>query len=108
MLNNSSNPRTHKINLKKMVLKLVKAGKVEETICKLTKLKENYPFASRQINVLIKYLQNNKESIMTWQDPNYCGSYTETFVQQLVKSYFGNTGRCFSKDTFIKMLQTRC
>ena len=107
MLNNSSNRHAHKINLKKPIRKLVEAGKVDEAICKLAKLKENYPFASRQIGALIKYLQNNKESIMTWQDPNYCGSYTETFVQQLVKSYFGNTGRCFSKDTFIKMLHTR-
>ncbi|MBO7084782.1 hypothetical protein J6W20_02525 [bacterium] len=94
--------------MKKQILELVLTGKIDEAIFKLTNLKEKYPFAVRQINALIRYLNHNKESIMTWQDPNYYGSFTETYCQQLVKSYFGNVGRCFSKITFIKMLQANC
>ena len=108
VLNNSSNKHSYKINLKGQILELVLAGKIDEAICKLTNLKEKYPFAVHQINGLIRYLDHNKESIMTWQDPNYYGSFTETYCQQLVKSYFGNVGRCFSKITFIKMLQANC
>ena len=108
LLNNSANKHSYKINLKNQILELVLAGKIDEAICKLTSLKEKYPFCVHQINGLIKYLNHNKESIMTWQDPNYYGSFTETYCQQLVKSYFGNLGRCFSKITFIKMLQANC
>ena len=108
LLNNSANKHSHKINLKKQILELVLAGKIDEAICKLTNLKEKYPFSVHQINALIRYLSHNKESIMTWQDPNYYGSFTETYCQELVKSYFGNVGRCFSKITFIKMLQANC
>ena len=108
LLNESANEHSYKINLKKQILELVLAGKIDEAICKLTNLKEKYPFAVHQINALIRYLNHNKESIMTWQDPNYYGSFTETYCQQLVKSYFGNVGRCFSKITFIKMLQANC
>ena len=108
LLNDSANKHSKKINLKKQILELVLAGKIDAAICKLTNLKEKYPFAVHQINALIRYLNHNKESIMTWQDPNYYGSFTETYCQQLVKSYFGNVGRCFSKITFIKMLQANC
>ncbi|MBQ3621777.1 hypothetical protein II941_03220 [bacterium] len=71
-------------------------------------IKKKYPFSVHQINGLIRYLNHNKESIVTWQDPNYYGSFTETYCQQLVKSYFGNVRRCFCKITFIKMLQANC
>ena len=108
LLNDSANKDSYKINLKKQILELVLAGKIDEAICMLTNLKEKYPFAVHQINGLIRYLSHNKESIMTWQDPNYHGSFTETYCQQLVKSYFGHVGRCFSKITFIKMLQANC
>ena len=108
LLNNSANKHSYKINLKKQILELVFTGKIDEAISKLTNLKKKYPFSVHKINGLIKYLNNNKESIMTWQDSNYYGSFTETFCQQLVKSYFGNVGRCFSKITFIKMLQANC
>ncbi|MBQ3621241.1 hypothetical protein II941_00190 [bacterium] len=51
--------------MKKQILELVLAGKIDEAICKLTNLKEKYPFSVHQINALIRYLSHNKESIMT-------------------------------------------
>ena len=58
--------------------------------------------------IIYSYLNNNKKSIEIWNHPMYTGTYTETYVQQLVKSYFGNVGRCYSIEVFTKILRNNC
>ena len=53
----------------------------------------NFDIHSSDLNKLINYMKNNLEAIEFWSDPVYCGTFTETFVQQLVKSYFVNAGK---------------
>ena len=67
-----------------------------------------YQFKENEINGLIFYLRRNKEAIKIWKQPYYLGTFTETYVQQLVKSYYGNFGKCYSLETFISLLKTNC
>ena len=53
-------------------------------------------------------MQHNLEAIEFWSDPVYCGTFTETFVQQLVKSYFGNVGKWYSLNSFMNILHANC
>lgn len=108
MLNDQNEKFSSKINLRKEILELVKNYEVDSAILRLNEIKKNSFTQCYSLNSLIKYLQNNKTSIETWKNVNYTGTYTETYVQQLVKSYFGNVGRCFSKDIFTKMLAANC
>ena len=39
---------------------------------------------------------------------HYLGTFAETYVQQLVKSYFSNFRKCYSLETFINLLKTNC
>ena len=108
MLNDSTKLNCEKRSLCKPIIKLVKETKIEEALELLGDIKKNCKSQCYQLNSLVKYLRNNIQSIKTWNNLNYKGTYTETYVQQLVKSYFGNLGRCYSKDNFIKMLKSNC
>ena len=108
MLNDQSEKCSSRINLGKEILELVKNDKLDLALLRLNEIKKNSFIQCYSLNSLIKYLKNNKTSIETWKNMNYTGTYTETYVQQLVKSYFGNIGRCFSKDIFTKMLAANC
>ena len=72
---------------------MLEDGKIRQVIQKLINIKNNFDIHSSDLNKLINYMQRNLEAIEFWSDPFYCGTFTETFVQQLVKSYFGNVGK---------------
>lgn len=89
-------------------IQLLKEGKVDELNKQLVDFKNNYGINSKELNSSISYFKNNKNGIKIWNNPNYFGTYTETFVQQLVKKYFGDVGKCYSLNTFMNILKANC
>ena len=90
------------------ILDLVEQTKVDEAIKLLNEFKNEYSFKTKEMNNLILHLKTNKDAIEIWKDPAYYGTFTETHVQQLVKSYYGNFGKCYSLETFINLLNANC
>lgn len=90
------------------IIDLIEAGKIATAIKSLIDLKKNYDIHSRDLNSLIRYIQGNKKAIEIWQDKVYFGTFTETFVKQLVKSYFGNIGKWYSLQNFMHILSANC
>ena len=90
------------------IIELIKLSKVDEAINLLIEFMNIYQFKANEINGLIFYLRRNKDAIEIWKQPYYFGTFTETYVQQLVKSYYGNFGKCYSLETFINLLRTNC
>ena len=68
----------------------------------------NFDIHSSDLNKLINYIENNLEAIEFLSDPVYCGTFTETFAQQLVKSYFGNVGKWYWLNNFMNILRANC
>ena len=90
------------------IIELIKLSKVDEAINLLIEFMNIYQFKANEIKGLIFYLRRNKDAIEIWKQPYYFGTFTETYVQQLVKSYYGNFGKCYSLETFINLLKTNC
>ena len=91
------------------IIKLIKESKIPQAIALLTEFKNKFDFfKTKDINNLILYLKRNKSAIEIWNNKNYFGTYTETYVQQLVKSYFGNYGKCYSLNNFMNLLSANC
>ena len=95
-------------NLAEEIIQLIRDKKVMEAFNLLLQIKTVCGNNYKELNDLINYFKRNLKSIAIWSNPIYYGTFTETFVQQLVKSYFGNVGRCFSVDIFMKMLSANC
>ena len=100
--------RQIKTKYRNEIVKLIKETKIDEAILMLSEFKYKFNFKVKEINGLILYLKRNKRAIEIWSNANYFGTYTETFVQQLVKSYFGNFGKCYSLNNFINLLSANC
>lgn len=100
--------RQIKTKYRNEIVKLIKETKIDEAILILSEFKYKFNFKVKEINGLILYLKRNKRAIEIWSNANYFGTYTETFVQQLVKSYFGNFGKCYSLNNFINLLSANC
>ena len=90
------------------IIELIETGKVAEAIQMLIDIRKKFKIHSTDLNKLIRYMKNNQKAIEIWKDPAYVGTFTETFVQQLVKSYFGNVGKWYSLSTFLKILRGNC
>ena len=106
--NNSTLLYSEQNNFPKQIIQLIKERKINEALKLLFKIKALINYDSKDLNSLIAYINNNKKSIEIWNHPMYTGTYTETYVQQLVKSYFGNVGRCYSIEVFTKILRNNC
>ena len=102
------NQKYVKNKLAKQIIKLIKNGKINEAIHCLLKIQSQCNTKVKIIDDLIKYIKHNQEGIEIWQDPAYFGTFNETFVQQLVKSFFGNIGKCYSAETFVNILKAKC
>ena len=94
-------------NFAEQIIQLIKEKKIDEVFGLLVKLKL-CDWNCQELNSLITYFKSNRKSIEIWSNPIYYRTFTETFIQQLVKSYFGNLGRCFSANIFMKTLNTNC
>ena len=97
-----------KNSLKETITILVKQGKPVKAYKLLIAVMQKYHHYYHKLNRLVYYLRNHKKSIEMWNDPAYVGTATETHVQQYVKSYFGNVGRCYSLESFMNILKARC
>lgn len=95
-------------NLTNQIINLIEDGKLDRAFKLLLKIKTLCNGNCRELNGLIDYLIRNKKSIEIWSEPWYHGTFTETFVEQLVKQPFGNVGRCYSLTIFMKILKANC
>ena len=105
---NCTDSKYKKNYLRKQIIEMLEDGKIRQVIQKLIDIKNNFDIHSSDLNKLINYMKNNLEAIEFWSDPVYCGTFTETFVQQLVKSYFGNVGKWYSLNNFMNILSANC
>ena len=105
---NCTDSKYKKNYLRNKIIEMLEDGKIRQVIQKLIDIKNNFDIHSSDLNKLINYMENNLEAIEFWSDPAYCGTFTETFVQQLVKSYFGNVGKWYSLQNFMHILSANC
>lgn len=95
-------------NLTDQIINLIEDGHLDKAFKLLLRIKALCNGNCRELNSLIDYLLRNKKSIEIWSKPWYHGTFTETFVEELVKSPFGNVGRCYSLRIFMHILKANC
>lgn len=62
----------------------------------------------KELKRLKKYLLHNQQAISKWEDFEVNVVRTETYVQQLVKGYFGSWGKIYCVETFKVLVGLRC
>lgn len=90
------------------IIQLIKDANINEAYKLLLKVRKVCGFYCWELNSLIAYFQHNLKSIDIWSNPTYYGTFTETFVQQLVKCHFGDVGKCYSVNIFMRILNANC
>lgn len=58
----------------------------------------------RDVIKLKRYISNHQDEIINWKLFDFNPCYTECYVQQIVKSSFGNVGKIYSITTFSKII----